>query len=76
MITLSNKIYDTLKRFITIAFPAGITLYTTLAQLWNWGGTEKVILTASAVVTFLGVLLGVSSNNYKKEVDALFSDSQ
>ena len=74
--SMSNAVYDIIKKVVTIGSPAAITLYITLAQIWGWSGYEKVVLTMAAVTTFLGVLIGISSKKYGKEVDALFqSDS-
>lgn len=73
-ISMSNKLYDWTKRFVTIVSPALITLYITLAQVWGWVGYEKVVLTMAAFTTFLGVVIGLSSKQYGKEVDALFQD--
>lgn len=70
--SMSNTAYDLTKRFVTIVSPALITLYVTLAQVWNWVGYEKVVVTMTAITTFLGVVIGLSSKRYGKEVDALF----
>lgn len=73
MLHLSNKAYDTLKWVTSIAFPAVTTLYLTLSQIWNWSGSEKVVLTLGAITTCLGVLIKFSSKQYNKEVEDLFS---
>lgn len=71
---MSNQAYDLIKRFVTIVSPALITLYITLAEIWSWVGYQKVVLTMAAITTFLGVVIGLSSKRYGKEVDALFQD--
>lgn len=63
---MNNKTYDVLKYIAQIVLPALGTLYFALAGLWNFPYVEQVVGTISAVDTFLGVLLGISSNNYKK----------
>lgn len=63
---MNNKMYDVLKYIAQICLPALGTLYFALAGLWNFPYVEQVVGTISAVDTFLGVLLGISSNNYKK----------
>jgi hypothetical protein len=73
---MSNKVYNTLKWVVSIALPAFITLYVTLAQVWEWANTDKVIITLGAVSTFIGVLIGLSSRQYSKEVENLFSSSE
>lgn len=64
---LSNKVYDVLKYITQIGLPAIGTLYFALSGIWNLPYAEQIVGTITAVVTFLGVLLGISSANYKKE---------
>lgn len=63
---LSNKLYNILKWGLLIFVPALITLIGTLATIYNFDG-EKIILTISAVETFLGALIGISNYNYNKD---------
>lgn len=62
---LNNKVYNVLKWGLIIFIPALITLVGSLGQIYNFD-TEKIILTISAVSTFLGVITGISNYNYKK----------
>lgn len=63
---LSNKLYDTLKWIAQILLPAAGTLYFALAGIWNWPYPDAVVGTITAVDTFLGVLLGLSTASYSK----------
>ena len=63
---MSNKVYDSLKWIALILLPALGTLYFALAGIWNFPYAEEVVGTITAVDTFLGVLLGISSVNYNK----------
>lgn len=63
---LSNKAYDILKWVVMIVLPAVGTLYATLSGVWGWPASEQVVTTISALTTFLGVLLGISTVNYNK----------
>ena len=64
---LPNKVYDALKWVLLIAVPAFISLFTTLAKVWNWDiPLEAIIATITAFATFIGALIGISSINYKK----------
>lgn len=63
---MSNKIYDILKYIAQIVLPAIGTLYFALAGIWNFPFGEEVVGTITAVDTFLGVLLGISTVNYNK----------
>lgn len=64
---LSNKAYDATKFVAQVGLPAAATLYFALAQIWHLPSAEEIVGTATAVDTFLGVLLGISSSSYKPE---------
>ena len=63
---MSDKVYDVLKWIAQILLPALGTLYFALAGIWNFPYAEAVVGTITAVDTFLGVLLGISTINYNK----------
>lgn len=63
---MSNKVYDVLKWIALYFLPAVGTLYFALAGIWNLPYGEQVVGTITAVDTFLGVILGISSAKYKK----------
>lgn len=63
---MTNKIYDVLKWVTMIALPAIGTLYFTLSGIWGFPYAEQVIGTITAISTFLGVLLGISTSQYNK----------
>lgn len=64
---LPNKVYDVLKYVTQIVLPAIGTLYFAISGIWGLPNAEQVVGTITAIVTFLGVLLGIASANYKKE---------
>ena len=64
---MSNKMYDVLKWIAMVLLPALATLYFALAGIWGFPYGEEVVGTITAVDTFLGVLLGISSAQYKKK---------
>lgn len=64
--TMSNKVYDSLKWVAQIAIPAAATLYFALAGIWGWPYGEEVVGTLTAIDTCLGVLLGISTAQYNK----------
>ena len=66
---MSNKFYDVLKWIAMVVIPAIGTLYFALASIWGWPYAEQVVGTLSAVDTFLGVVLGISSAQYKKNTN-------
>ena len=63
---LSDKMYDLLKWIAQYLLPAAGTLYFALAGIWGLPYGEQIVGTITAVDTFLGVLLGISSVQYKK----------
>lgn len=66
MTNWSNKFYDVMKYIVTIALPAVAVLYSALAGIWGFPNAEAVVGTIAAVTVFLGTLLNISSNNYRK----------
>lgn len=65
---MSNKMYDVLKWIAMYLLPAIGTLYFALAGIWNFPFGEQVVGTITAVDTFLGVVLGISSAQYNKNL--------
>lgn len=63
---LTNKTYDALKWIAQIFIPAVGTLYFSLASIWGLPYGEQIVGTLTAIDAFLGVLLGISSTNYKQ----------
>ena len=63
---MSNKVYDILKWIAMYLLPAAGTLYFALAGIWGLPYGEQIVGTITAVDTFLGVLLGISTAQYKK----------
>lgn len=64
---MSNKMYDILKYIAQIVLPAVGTLYFALAGIWGFPYGEQIVGTITAVDTFLGVILGISTSNYNKK---------
>lgn len=65
---MSNKTYDTLKWVALVVLPALATLYFALSGIWGFPYGEQVVGTITAVDTFLGAILGISTYNYNKEM--------
>lgn len=64
--TMNNKLYDVLKWIAQYLLPALGTLYFAIASIWRLPYGEEIVGTITAVDAFLGVILGISSANYKK----------
>lgn len=67
MFKMKDKTYDILKYVAQYVLPACGTLYFALAGIWNLPYGEQIVGTITAVDTFLGVLLGISTNTYNKQ---------
>ena len=66
---LSNKVYNVLKWIAMYLLPAAGTLYFALASIWGLPYGEQVVGTITALDTFLAVLLGISTAQYKKTIE-------
>lgn len=64
---LSNKIYDILKYVALIVLPAIGTLYFALAGIWGFPYGEQIVGTITAIETFLGAILMISTAQYNKD---------
>ncbi len=67
----SNRVYDVLKFVAMVLLPALGTLYYTIAATTNLPYGEEVVGVIVAVDTFLGVVLGISTQKYNNS-DARF----
>ena len=63
---LSNEAYDVLKWVAQYLLPALGTLYFALSSIWGLPYGEQIVGTITAIDTFLGALLGLSTAAYKK----------
>ena len=67
---INDKVYDVLKWIQRLLLPAIATLYLALGSIWKdilyLPYPEQVAATITAIDTFLGVLLGISTANYNK----------
>ena len=65
---MNDKLYKILKYIAMIFLPALGTLYFALAGIWGFPYAEQVIGTITAIDTFLGVILGISTAQYNKKM--------
>lgn len=64
---MSNKVFDVLKFICQIVLPAIGTLYFALAGIWGFPYGEQIVGTITAIDTFLGVILGISTIDYNRK---------
>ena len=63
---MPNRTYDVLKYIAQVVLPALGTLYFALSGIWGLPYGEQIVGTITAVDTFLGVILKLSSDQYYK----------
>lgn len=63
---MKNETYDLWKKICQYWIPALGTLYFTVAQIIGLPYGEQVVGVLTAIDTFLGVILGISTANYNK----------
>ena len=68
---MSNKTYDVMKWIAQYLLPGIGTLYFGLASIWGLPYGEEIVGTITAIDTFLDVLLGISSVQYKSQISKM-----
>ena len=63
---MKNETYDVLKFIAQIVLPAAGTLYFALTKIWGLPYGTEIVGTITAVDTFVGTLLGISTSQYNK----------
>lgn len=63
---LDDRWYKQGKKFVQIYIPAASSLYFGLGSIWGLPAVEQVVGTCAVVATFIGVCLGLSSNQYDR----------
>ena len=61
---MDSRTYDILKYIAQVVLPALGTLYFALASIWGFPYGEQIVGTITAIDTFMGVLLKISSDKY------------
>lgn len=65
---MSNKTYDIIKWIVVIVLPSLGTLYFALAGIWGLPYGEEIVGTITAIDTFLGAVMMISTVQYNKRV--------
>lgn len=69
----NDKTYKALKWIALYLLPALGTLYFALSGIWGLPYGEQIVGTITAIDTFIGVLLGISTSNYKGDGQMLIN---
>ena len=64
---MTNKVYDALKYIAQIILPALATLFFAIAGIWGLPYAEQIVGTITAVDTFLGAVLRISTIRYEAD---------
>lgn len=70
---LPDQLYDTLRWVSQYVLPGLGTLYFALAQIWGWPYGQQIVGSITALVTFINITLGASSNAYD-QIEAFKSE--
>ncbi len=63
---ISNRMYDILKWLVIIVLPATATFLLTVGQIWGIPMIEQIVSTVTAITTFLGAIMCISTMQYNK----------
>lgn len=66
---ISDKTYDILKYVAQYFLPALGTLVFAICSIWGLPYGEQIVGTITAIDAFIGALLGISTYNYRKEIE-------
>ena len=65
---LPDRVYNALKWLVIIVLPASATLYSTLAGIWGLPYADAIPASITAITTFLGAALLISTARYNKSL--------
>ena len=71
-LAMSNRSYDVSKKIVELWLPGLATLYFTLSQIWGLPYGEQVVGTMAAFTVVGGVILGISTKSYQRNVESVF----
>lgn len=63
---MSNALYDRLKWVALVGLYALATLVGGLGDIWSIPYVDEIVQTINLIGTVLGIVLGISNINYKK----------
>lgn len=63
---MNEKTYNVLKFIALVLLPAIGTLYFALAGIWRLPKADEIVGSITAIDTFLGTVLHISTNIYNK----------
>lgn len=73
---MQNRTYDILKWVCILILPSIATLYATISAIWGLPYGEEIPKTITAIATFLGAILGLSTLNYHNDMFEEFNQEE
>lgn len=73
---ISDKAYDILKWVAIIVCPALATFLVAMGEIWGFPYAQPVAATITALATFLGAIIGISSANYSNKGSEVVEDGR
>ncbi len=64
---IDDRLYECLKWLCLIALPAIAWFYGAMAETWSLPCGDQIVTTVNAVGTLIGIMIGVSTYNYRKD---------
>ena len=64
---INDRLYEILKWLCLICLPAIAWFYGAMTETWSLPYGDQIVTTLNAIGTLIGVLIGVSTYNYRKE---------
>jgi hypothetical protein len=71
--SMSTTVYNVLYWIVQVVLPAIATLYFALGPIWQLPYVEEIVATIALIDTFMGVFLGISTNQYNKAKQEILS---
>lgn len=68
---IPDKVYDAMKWVCMILLPALAFGYGQLSEIWGLPMAEQIPKTINLIATIIGILIGVSTYNYKRDNDII-----
>lgn len=70
---LPDRLYDFIKKLVTVVLPAGTALATGLAAVWGWD-VRQIVESTGLVALFLGAVLGISNVPFQRAGGGVVGD--
>lgn len=72
---LPDKVYDFVKKLLTVVLPAFTALLVALGAIWGWQ-VDQIVQTCGAIALFLSAVVGVSNVPFQRAGGGVAGDIQ